>query len=51
MGIVLRGQGAMPAFARTLSDQQIADVVDYIRQNFGNAFSDDVSAADVKAAR
>jgi mono/diheme cytochrome c family protein len=51
VGIVLRGQGAMPPFARTLSDQQIADVIDYIRRNFGNSFNDDVSAADVKAAR
>ncbi len=34
---VLRGHGAMPGFASTLTNQQIADVVAYVRQNFGNA--------------
>ncbi len=49
--IILRGQRAMPPFARTLSDQQVANVVTYIRQNFGNSYGDGPSAADVAAAR
>ena len=49
--LVLNGRGAMPSFARTLSDAQIAEVVGYIRQNLGNAYADAPSAAEVKAAR
>ncbi|PKH26241.1 alcohol dehydrogenase [Enterobacterales bacterium CwR94] len=38
---------AMPAFAGTLSDDEIADVLTYIRNSWGNAASP-VSASDVK---
>ncbi len=51
IALVLQGRGAMPPFARSLSDAQIADVVGYIRTNFGNAYSDAPSAAEVAAAR
>jgi mono/diheme cytochrome c family protein len=51
IGIVLHGQRAMPPFARLLSDRQIADVVAYIRQSFGNSFADPVTSDDVKALR
>jgi mono/diheme cytochrome c family protein len=49
--IVLRGQKAMPPFARTLSDAQVAAVVDYIRTHFGNAYPGVTTAAMVKTAR
>jgi mono/diheme cytochrome c family protein len=29
--------GSMPAYARQLSDQQIADVANYVRNSWGNA--------------
>ena len=48
---VLHGRGAMPPFARTLSDAQVAAVVDFIRTNFGNAYPGAPTAADVAAAR
>ena len=48
---VLRGQGAMPGFAGTLTNQQIADVVGYIRQHFGNAYPDAPTADDVQVIR
>jgi mono/diheme cytochrome c family protein len=41
----------MPAFGPLLSDQQIADVVNYVRGNFGNKYKDKVTQADVKAQR
>lgn len=41
---------AMPAFGWKLSDQQVADAVTYIRNNWGNAAAM-VSADDVKAIR
>ena len=49
--LVVNGRKAMPAFGRQLDDNQVAAVVNYIRGNFGNAYTDRVSADDVKAAR
>jgi mono/diheme cytochrome c family protein len=41
---------AMPAFGWKMSDEQVADVVTYIRNSWGNAAAA-VSAADVKTVR
>lgn len=49
--MVLHGQNAMPGFARSLTDQQVADVVGYIRSHFGNHFTDPPTPEDIKAAR
>ena len=51
IAIALHGQKAMPGFAHTLSDQQIAEVVTFLRTHFGNAYPDGVTAAQVAAAR
>jgi mono/diheme cytochrome c family protein len=48
---VLDGSKAMPPFKGVLTDAQIAAVVAYVRTHFGNAFPDEVSAADVQALR
>jgi len=40
----------MPALETTLNDQQIADVLTYVRNNFGNKASA-VTVAEVKAVR
>lgn len=48
---VLRGKGAMPPFSRTLSDEQVAAVVDYVRTSFGNSYVPAPSSADVAALR
>jgi mono/diheme cytochrome c family protein len=42
--------GSMPAYAKQLSDQQIADVANYIRNSWGNA-APLVTLAQVKKAR
>jgi mono/diheme cytochrome c family protein len=34
-----------------LTDQQIADVVNYVRTHFGNSYKDRVAPADVKTLR
>jgi mono/diheme cytochrome c family protein len=47
---ILIGRGQMPAFADKLSDQQIAAVADYIRNNWGNQFGP-VSADEVGKVR
>ena len=51
IGIVLKGQKAMPFFALQLNDQQVADVVNYVRTHFGNKYRDKVKPEDVKALR
>lgn len=49
--IVISGRKAMPAFGSNLTDQQIADVVNYLRSHFGNPYTDPVTATEVQAIR
>jgi len=51
MSVVTHGLKSMPAFGGAMSDQQIADVTNYIRSHFGNAYKDTVKPEDVKNAR
>ncbi len=51
ISMVLHGQKAMPAFGEYFSDQQVAEVVNYVRSHFGNDYKDTVTAQDVKDAR
>jgi cytochrome c553 len=54
---VLRGipsdghYGAMPSFAGALGDQQVADIVNYVRSGWGNQGPTDASAAIVASMR
>jgi mono/diheme cytochrome c family protein len=51
VAVVTHGQKAMPPLGDYMNDQQIADVVNYIRGNFGNKYKDKVKPEDVKAQR
>ena len=51
VAVILHGQKAMLPLGGLLSDQQIADVVNYIRSHFGNNYRDTITAAEVKAQR
>jgi mono/diheme cytochrome c family protein len=51
IGLMLKGQKGMPPVGQMMSDQQIADVLNYVRTHFGNAYGEGVSPADVDAAR
>ncbi len=51
VAVVTHGQKAMPALGTMLNDQQIADVVNYVRTHFGNSYKDTVKPQDVKAQR
>jgi mono/diheme cytochrome c family protein len=51
IAVIVHGQKAMPPFGPLLNDQQIADVVNYVRTHFGNNYKDKVTPADVKAQR
>lgn len=59
--VILHGRRDMPAFGpvpadeesafnrTSLSDAQIADVINYVRSHFGNRYPDTISASDVAA--
>ncbi|SDY67323.1 c-type cytochrome [Citreimonas salinaria] len=53
--MVVHGQAAMPPFGSLLDDQQIADVVNYVRSHFGNDFVEgefgEAAPEDVAATR
>jgi mono/diheme cytochrome c family protein len=51
LALVVNGRNGMPPFGELLTDQQVAAVVNYVRTHFGNAFADEVTAADAQAAR
>jgi mono/diheme cytochrome c family protein len=51
IAVIVNGQKAMPALGGMFSDQQVADVVNYIRTHFGNNYKDKATPADVKASR
>ena len=48
--IIIKGQKAMPSFS-AFSDAQTAEVVNYIRSNFGNKFKDVLKPEEVKVLR
>ncbi|GGE00523.1 cytochrome c [Polymorphobacter glacialis] len=47
IAIVTGGKGPMPWFRGNLTDQQIADVISYVRTHFGNRYKSRVTAAQV----
>lgn len=49
--MVTQGNRAMPGLGGLMNDEQIAEVVNYVRSHFGNEFSDKVTAKDVAAQR
>ena len=49
--VVLNGLGGMPWFNGTLSDQQVAAVITYVRTHFGNDYKNAVAPADIAAVR
>jgi len=51
LSVVINGLHSMPSFAKSFDDQQIADIVNYIRTNFGNRYKDKVTPEQVKNAR
>jgi mono/diheme cytochrome c family protein len=51
VGMVLNGHGGMPWFNGTLTDDQVAKVVNFIRTHFGNDYKDPVTVPFVAMAR
>jgi mono/diheme cytochrome c family protein len=48
--VILRGFKSMPSFAE-LDDEQIVTLTNYLRTNFGNAYTDPVTLDQVKELR
>jgi mono/diheme cytochrome c family protein len=51
LSVLLGGLRGMPPVGSMMTDQQVADVINYVRTHFGNDYAGAVSAADVSAAR
>lgn len=51
MLVTLKGLNGMPPLGTMMTDQQVADVVNYVRTHFGNQYDDAITAEDVKAMR
>jgi len=49
--VVLHGQRAMPPFGESLNDEQVANVINYVRSHFGNHYQERLTAAQVAALR
>ncbi|MES2699752.1 MAG: cytochrome c [Pseudomonadota bacterium] len=49
--VVLKGKNGMPPMADMLDDQQVADVVNYVRTHFGNAYADQATATEAAQLR
>lgn len=49
--VVLNGLKAMPAFAAMLQDQEVANVVNYVRANFGNNYQKPITEQEVRDLR
>jgi mono/diheme cytochrome c family protein len=51
LSMVMNGHKGMPPFRGHFTNQQAADVVNYVRTHFGNRYRDKVQAADVQSLR
>lgn len=49
--VVMKGMNGMPPLGDMMTDQQVADVVNYVRTHFGNDYADPVGPEDVAALR
>jgi mono/diheme cytochrome c family protein len=51
VGVIVKGQKAMPPLGPYFSDVQVANVANYVRSHFGNKYKDKVKPEDVKLMR
>lgn len=49
--VVLHGLNGMPPVGKMMTDEQVAEVINYLRTHFGNAYEDKVTVQDVAQAR
>ena len=51
LSMVMNGHKGMPPFRGHFTNQQLSDVVNYVRSHFGNQYKDQVKPADVQSLR
>jgi mono/diheme cytochrome c family protein len=51
VAVVINGLHGMPGFGARLSNEEVAEVVNYVRSHFGNRYTDPVNAGDVQLFR
>ena len=51
LNVLLGGYAAMPALGRAMTDEQVADLVNYVRTRFGGASEDPATPERAAAAR
>jgi len=51
LDVLFRGLRGMPPLGSMMSDEQVADVANYVRTHFGNSYPGAISAAQASAAR
>jgi mono/diheme cytochrome c family protein len=51
LDVLFSGLRGMPPLGQMMSDQQVADVVNYVRTHFGNSYAANISAAEVSTTR
>ena len=51
LAVLINGLRGMPPVGSMMSDEQVADVINYVRTHFGNSYAGAVSAAEVATAR
>lgn len=49
--VVMNGLHGMPGFSNRLTNEQVAEVVNYLRSSFGNRYTDEIKADDVQPFR
>jgi mono/diheme cytochrome c family protein len=51
LSVLMQGLNGMPPVGKMMTDQQAAEVANYVRSHFGNRYKDALTAEDAKAAR
>lgn len=49
--VTMKGLNGMPPMGDMMTDQQVADVINYVRTSFGNSYADMVQPSEVAALR
>ena len=49
--VVLHGLNGMPPVGKMMTDEQVAEVINFLRTHFGNSYEDKVTPQDVAQAR
>jgi mono/diheme cytochrome c family protein len=49
--VLFGGLRGMPPLGQMMSDEQVADVINYVRTHFGNSYGEAVSPVEIAAAR